>query len=200
MVKYAATLALLSVTVMCATLSYSIVTVNKHVSATLMKLDTEIDEAHRLTLEAGLTVMEARKASVREVQYLDAWNSGISRTLTDLHAAMITTTATVAALQAPIEQSNRTLTTANDTIRLLQAPVQRLDSDLESLQPVIAHTDALVSNPALSTAISNVASTTGHLDATAADVQQEVHSLTHPTWLHKLWGGLLDVAHVFNPL
>lgn len=200
MVKYAATFALIAVGIFFLSATYSQRTLSRHASMTLMKLDDEIDEAHRLTLEAGLTVMEARKASVKEISYLDAWNKGISQALIDFHGVMTSTQATVAALQAPIEQSNRTLTSANDTVRLLQAPIAQLDADLAALQPVIAHTDALVSNPALSTTISNVASTTGHMDATAADVQQEVHSLTHPTWLHKLWGGLLDVAHVFNPL
>jgi hypothetical protein len=192
-VKYAATLALLSVAVMCGTVSYSVVTVNKHLSATLMKLDDEIDEAHRLTLEAGLTVMEARKASVREVQYLDAWNKGISQALNDLHGVMVETRSAVGSIQ-PVA------VTTEATIRALQAPIAQANTDLAALQPVIAHTDALVSDPALTATISNVESTTGHLDATAADVQQEVHSLTHPTWLHKLWGGLLDVAHIFNPL
>lgn len=193
MVKYAATLALLSVAIMCGTVSYSVVTVNKHVSETLMKLDTEIDEAHRLTLEAGLTVMEARKASVKEIAYLDAWNKGISRTLIDFHDVMVETRSAVGSIQ-PVA------VTTEATIRALQAPIAQANTDLAALQPVIAHTDALVSNPDLGATISNVASTTGHLDATAADVQQEVHSLTHPTWLHRLWGGLLDVAHVFNPL
>lgn len=193
MVKYAATLALLSVAVMCGTLSYSIVTVNKHVSATLMKLDTEIDEAHRLTLEAGLTVMEARKASKKESEYLDQWNTAISTSLSDLHNVMLATAGTVEAIR-PVAQAS------TNAINALQVPIGQLNVDLAALQPVIAHTDALVSNPALTATISNVESTTSHLDATAADVQQEVHSLTHPTWAHKLWGGLLDIAHVFNPL
>ena len=191
--NYFKALALLSVTILCLSVSYSVVTVNKHLSATLMKLDTEIDEAHRLTLEAGLTVMEARKASVKEIAYLDAWNKGISRTLIDFHDVMVETRTAVGSIQ-PVA------VTTEATIRALQAPISQANADLAALQPVIAHTDALVSNPDLSTTIANVASTTGHLDATAADVQQEVHSITHPTWLHRIWGGLLDVAHVFNPL
>src|SRR5579859_587085 len=106
MVRYAATLALLCAALMCVTVSYSVVTVNKHLSATLMTLDMEIEEAHRLTLEAGLTVMEARKASAKEVAYLDAWNNQISQALSDFHGVMASTQQTVAALQAPIEQSN----------------------------------------------------------------------------------------------
>jgi hypothetical protein len=178
---------------MCGAVGYSVVTVNKHLSSTLMKLDTEIDEAHRLTLEAGLTVMEARKASVKEIAYLDAWNSGIARTLADLHDVMGATRATVASIQ-PVADA------ATIAIQSTEGPISQLNADLSSLQPVIAHTDALISDPALSATISHVASTTGHLDATAADVQQEVHSLTHPTWAHKIFSWTLAVAHALNPL
>jgi len=192
-VKYAATIALLSVTLLCITATHSLVTVDKHLSVTLMKLNDEIDEMHRLTLEAGLTAMEARKASVKESAYLDKWNAQFTQVIGDVHTAMITTTATIASIQPVTAAATSTLQTTQATVQALQAPIA-------ALQPVIAHTDALVSDPALTATISNVASTTGHLDATAADVQQEVHSFTHPTWLHKIWGGLLDVAHVFNPL
>lgn len=193
MVKYAAVVALLSVSVLCLVGAYSLNTTSKHLSATLMKLDDEIDEAHRLTLEAGLTVMEARKASVKEITYLDAWNKGISRTLMDLHNVAVSAQSAVDGIR-PVE------TAATESLQQATVTIHALQTTANALGPVIAHTDALVSDPAITATLANVQGTTGHLDATAADVQQEVHSLTHPTWLHKLWGGLLDVAHVFNPL
>lgn len=197
MIKYAATLALLSVTIMAAVISLAVVDVNTRLATTFQKLDNEIDEAHRLTLEAGLTVMEARKASVKEIAYLDAWNTGISQTLTDLHQTLSQTSASEAEMSHAAVESTVAL---NKTLTDVQPMLSSATAELSAMQAATGHLDALIQDPALTATISNVASTTGHLDATAADVQQEVHSLTHPTWLHKIWGGLLDVAHVFNPL
>lgn len=192
-------LALLAVTVMCSLIAWHVHTL-PDLSATVTKLNLEIDEAHRLTLEAGLTAMEARKASAKESEYLDQWNSQITSTFQNVNVAVSSlstvssatvstlqeTQVTVHSLQAPIQSANQTLMAAQKAI--------------EDLQPVIAHTDALVSNPALAATISNVAGTTGHLDATSADVQAVVHGYLHPTWAHKIFSWTLDIGHVFNPL
>lgn len=129
-----------------------------YMPALASQVELDLEEGHRLILEAGLTATEARKASAEE------------------RAALPALTASA------------------------QASIDSLNREMVTLQSVTSHADALVSDPNLRATIAHVESTTGHLDGTAADVQQEVHSLTHPTWLHKMWGGMLDIAHVFNPL
>lgn len=102
--------------------------------------------------------------------------------------------------RATTEQATATLKTTQETVQALQAPIDQANATLAALQPVIAHTDALVSDPKLTATIANVESTTGHLDATAKDVQQEVYKYTHPTWAMRIWEWSLDVAHALNPL
>lgn len=132
--------------------------VRKALPPLVNQVTADLQEGHRVILEAGLTAMEARKASAEERAALPALTAGA------------------------------------------QDAIEGLNREMAALQSVTVHADALVSDPNIPATIAHVESTTGHLDATAGDVQQEVHSLTHPTLLHKIWGGLLDVAHVFNPL
>lgn len=195
-----ASCALVAFTVFCGTLTLAVIDVNTRIAVTFGKLDNEIDEMHRLTLEAGLTAMEARKASAKESTYLDQWNAQLSRAFDDVHKVMGATAVTVASIQPVAAAATNTLQATQHTVQALQAPIAQANATLAALQPVIAHTDALVSDPHIASTIANTDSTVGHLNATAGDLQQEVHALTHPTWLHKLWGGILDVAHVFNPL
>lgn len=192
--------ALVAFSILCAAVTLAVVDVNTRIAVTFQKLDNEIDEMHRLTLEAGLTAMEARKASAKEISYLDTWNNQISQSVTDFQEVMLQTRSTLATIQDTSQAATGAIQTTQATVQALQAPIVQADVTLKALQPVIAHTDALVTDPAITATLANVRATTAHLDATAADVQEAVHKYTHPTLLHKLWGGILDVAHVFNPL
>lgn len=195
-----ASCALVAFTVLCGVLAMAVIDVNTRVAGTVGKLDNELDEMHRLTLEAGLTAMEARKASKKEETALDNYNLQIGKIFDDVHTAMLAVTVTVSSIKPVADAATDTLKTTQQTVQALQAPINQANTTLAALQPVIAHTDALVMDPAITGTITNVENATAHLNATAADVQAEVHSITHPTLLHKIWGGLLDVAHVFNPL
>lgn len=141
-----------------ATVTATVADVKADLPPLVKQATADLQEGHNLILEAGLTAMEARKASAEERAALPGLTLGV------------------------------------------EDAIGNLNDEMTALQDVTRHADKLVSDPDIPTTIAHVESTTGHLDATAADVQQEVHSLTHPTWLHKLWGGVLDVAHVFNPL
>lgn len=189
-----------SLTILALVVSMAVVDVNTRLSVTFGKLDNEIDEMHRLTLEAGLTASEARKASIKESAYLDQWNSQIAKFMGDAQAVMIQTRQTVASIQDVSQAATDTLQTTQVTIQALQAPITQANADLAALEPFIAHSDALVTNPAIPATLANVQSTTGHLDATAKDVQETVHSYTHPTWAHKIFAWTLDIAHALNPL
>ena len=192
--------ALLAFSILCVTAAYSIANLDKHVSNTLMKLNDELDEAHRLTLEAGLTAMEARKASAKEISYLDAWNKEISSSIIDFQQVMLQTRQTLAAIQGTSEAATQTVTALQAPITQATATLQAAQRSTEALQPVLSHLDALVSDPQLTDTIAQTDATMSHLDATAADVQQEVYKYTHPGIWAKIKGAVLDIAHVFNPL
>ena len=200
-------IALLALTVLCVAVTVNVVSISHQAQSTIYKIDGEIDELHRLTLEAGLTAMEARKASAKESAYLDQWNSQIANTMDSVSRVMSQTVITVASIQDTAQAATGTLQTAQGTIQALQAPITQATSTLqaaqrttEDLQPVIGHLDALVTDPAIAATLANVQGTTAHLDATAADVQAEVYKYTHPGIWAKIKGITLDIAHVFNPL
>ena len=191
-------LALCAVSVLCGTAAYRVYTLPKlpDLSPTLTKLDLELDEAHRLTLEAGLTAMEARKASAKESAYLDQWNSQLSATMVDAQGVMIQTSqtlgtmqATTGALQSPIYQATATLKAAQSTT--------------EAMQPVLSHLDALVTDPAIQNTITQTDLTMSHLDALSDDLQEEADKFVHPPkkklgFWGTIWAGV-QVAHKFEP-
>lgn len=198
MVKVAASIALLSVSVLCLSAAYQLRIIEKHLSVTIMatgdtltKVNLELDEMHRLTLEAGLTAMEARKASAKEAGYLDTWNRELTQTLANVNDTLLSAKTTIAGLNGVTTAAVGTLGSATTTlsalqspIAQLQAPIAQLNVDLQALQPAINHTDA----------------TMDHVAATTADVQQAVHSYLHPTWPQRILGwvktGIVTVGQI----
>jgi hypothetical protein len=189
-VKYAAFVALMSVSILCITATYCMTT-------TLSKLDNEIDELHRLTLEAGLTAMEARKASVKESKYLDTWNSEITKTINNVNSTLLSSTASIASVSAA---SVSTLQATQETVSSLQAPILSANQALTAATGSINDLDTLIKNPAIPETIAHTDATMSHVDATTKDVQDEVYKYTHPGIWSRIKGFALDVAHVFNPL
>lgn len=200
MVKAAATLALLSVALMCGAVSYSVVTVNKHLSSTLIKLDSEIDEAHRLTLEAGLTVMEARKASSEERSYLKTWNTQLSQTLEAATSTLQAAQTSIVSMSTVSNAAVSTLNTTQQTVASLQEPIRNAATTLTEAQKAISDLDVLITDPNIPATIAHTDATMSHLDATTKDVQDEVYRYTHPGIWTKIKGFALDIAKVFNPL
>ena len=198
MVKVAASIALLSVSVLCLSAAYQLRIIEKHLSVTIMatgdtlaKVNLELDEMHRLTLEAGLTAMEARKASAKEAGYLDTWNRELTQTLANVNDTLLSAKTTIAGLNGvttaavgTLGSATTTLSALQSTIAQLQAPIAQLNVDLQALQPAINHTDA----------------TMDHVAATTADVQQAVHSYLHPTWPQRILGwvkaGVVTVGQI----
>jgi chromosome segregation ATPase len=205
MVKVAATIALLSVSVWCLSAAYQLRVIEKHLAATTMavgdtlaKVNLELDEMHRLTLEAGLTAMEARKASKKESEYLDKWNTQLAQVMTDVHSVMQETAGTVASIQPVTAAATSTLQTTQATVAQLQAPIAQANADFAQLQAPIAQLN--VDLQALQPAINHTDATMDHVAATTADVQQAVHSYLHPTWPQRILGwvktGVVTVGQI----
>lgn len=165
-----------------------------------MTLDTEIEELHRLTLEAGLTAMEARKASVKESEYLDTWNSDLINTFRGVNTSLITLNSSIASIGSVTSAATSTLITTQQTVADLQTPIRDASSTLMAAQRATDDLDTLLRLPALTSTIEHTDATMSHLDATTKDVQDAVHKYTHPGVWTRIKGFALDVAHVFNPL
>lgn len=120
----------------------------------------------------------------------------ISNTLTSANSALAavkTTADTTSTSEVQI---------ANASVETIQGVQPVLSTANQSLQQIILATNQLnklVSDPEITQTITNVNSTTKHLDTTSKDVEDEVHSLTHPTWAHKIFSWSLDVVHAVNP-
>lgn len=192
-----------------STIGYRVLTAPKipDLAPTVEKVNAEIDEAHRLTLEAGLTAMEARKASAKEISYLDQWNNQFSATINDFQQVMLQTRSTLAAVQGTSEAATSTIQTTQETVAALQAPITQAAATLqaaqratEALQLAVVHLDVLVSDPAIKDTIAHTDATMGHVDATTGDVQHVVHEWAFPGIWSRVKGVALDIAHAFNPL
>lgn len=168
------------------------------------KATLDLDEAHRVLLESGLTAMEARKASAEERAALPKLTAQASQTLTALDAWMAAgrnTTSGIGDSQAAIARSTVTaLASLDTTVRDVQPVLQQAQVSIAKLDPLIMDLDRQVNDPAIAASLHNIDGTTASMEASAKDVQQEVHAITHPGWVKRCWGFVLDVAHVFNPL
>jgi ABC-type transporter Mla subunit MlaD len=194
--------ALLAVTIFFASASYNISNVCKHLSATIMeadttitKVNTEIDEMHRLTLEAALTAAEARKASVQEEQFLTTSNKQVAQVLDNLNATLVSVRAT--SDQAARSASDVASVTST-TIQNVQPILEAATSELKALQTTTESLNTLVADPHLAATIANVDETTQHLNKTAAETESWMHGILHPSWASRIKSWLIDAATVLK--
>lgn len=188
---------------LCLTLSFAVRSTAKHINNlametgdTLHKVNTEIDELHRATLEVGLTAREARKASIKEVAMLNMWNASVSTTLANLNSTLLSVQRT-----SDVSAQNLSLLATNTsaTIQGFQPVLSSANSELVAMQAATKDLDGLVNDPNLAKTLANVSSTTKHLDATSSDVKDWVHDKLHPSWATKAWGIMLDIGSALNP-
>lgn len=166
------------------------------VSATLTKTNQVLDDAHRVLLEAGLTAMEARKASAKESAYLDKWNVGISATLGNTNRVLLSLAATSDGIrdsQAAIAaQTVGTLKAAQESIDGIKPVEENMSATLLALQKTSTDINTLV--PPLTVLANNSASAMGHIDATTADVQTAVHTYLFPSWPKRVWSFVMNTG------
>jgi ABC-type transporter Mla subunit MlaD len=194
--------ALLSVTLLCLSVAHQVTTVGKHLSNTLMnvnvtikKVDAEVDEMHRLTVEAALTATEARKASVQEEQFLTTSNKQVAQVLDNLNATLVSVRAT--SDQAARSASDVASVTST-TIQNVQPVLEAATSELKTLQTTTESLNTLVTDPHLAATVANVDETTQHLNKTAAETESWMHGILHPSWASRIKSWLIDAATVLK--
>jgi hypothetical protein len=159
------------------------------------KAAVDMDEAHRLLLEAGLTAREARLAATEERKSLGRWNKTADST-NALLASLRDTTDGVNKSQARItEQAVSVLQQTNTAIAGLAPLTDNVNKEVTALNAVTGHLDAVVSNKHIDGVLAHLDgttahldSTTGHVDAMAKDAEQKVHAMLHPKWSTRLIG------------
>jgi hypothetical protein len=184
--------------------------VSAALAPTLAKVNEDLDEAHRLTLEAGLTAMDARKASAEELKALPALTQGIQTTVASSSAALLATrdTAVQVGLSAQEISTSATqlLSASTATVSGLQPVEQQATASLEALNSATTRLDALLADPSIAKSADNIESITASGKEFAADSAFELHKFVHPDKVKLgFWGtidgGLLWAhSHVIPPL
>ena len=168
-------------------------------------IDADAQEAHRVLLEAGLTAREARLASTEERAYLanelPALTERTKRTLDDTDALLQTLRATSGALTDTAHSATGLLNAARGPVDGISLTLDQTRIALAGLTPVeeaatftIQDTDTLVKSPDISASLHNVSQGTAELAATAKDVREEVHAVTHPKPLVSVINWLLKIG------
>lgn len=196
-----------AIALMCVTIAiftYQLKIVTAQLTNTIHLANKDLVKVNDLLVHVDQTANAARLASNKESAYLDQWNKQISETMVNVNGVLQTTQKTISATAENeteiVSASKQTLLVTQTAIQGLSPVEENATAELASLKATTDNLNKLVSDPQITATIANVNSTTKHIDDTAADVQQYVHSITHPTILHEVWNGMLDVAHVFNPL
>ena len=164
------------------------------ISGTQVKLNGDLDEVHRLILEAGLTAMEARKASSLELKYLPEWNQQITATIGNVNH-------TVSALQGTARAASQTLHGASLDLSAMNDSIAATKPLIEAGTATVKHYDAMA--PTLSATAANVQRMTADGARITKDAADEADKLAHPK-KKKLgfWGGFwvgMQYVHKLMP-
>lgn len=175
------------------------------VAPLLAQANLDLQEAHRLVLEAALTAEEARKASSMEVTALPQLTAGVQATLGSANEAVLATRDVAVQLKASAVQitadSSAVLHTANTTVAGLGNVEASAVRSIDQIELSTSHLDVLLSDPDIPIIVSNLhatsvnlTATTGSVKDTAADVQQAVHSYLHPTLAVKIYHAIANTG------
>jgi ABC-type transporter Mla subunit MlaD len=160
----------------------------------LPKLDSEIDETHRASVEVGLSAMETRKAGVTINKALPGVLAGIQ---TDVDNAGKTLTTTNKAI-ADIDGNQNTLTAdAQPVLHNLADALAATRESVTGLKPVetaltktIGSANTLISDPHIAGTVAHLDAAAGNVQDMSADAKAKVHSLLHP----KAWTTAVNVT------
>lgn len=196
--------ALVAFAYLCLTISMAVRTTSAHLNSltmqsgdTVRKMNLELDELHRLTLEAGLTAMEARKASAKELAFLDTLNYQVTATT---YQAQNTLLAVAHTAEQATNSEAQVSSSVTKTLAALPPVLAASAAEMQQLQLTTQHLDALVADPSIPATLSNVADTSAHVDQMSAEAKTAFHAYLHPTWAQRAWGWSLQIAgHVLNP-
>jgi hypothetical protein len=176
-----------------------------NVQPLLSQAQLDLEELHRVTLEAGLTAREARMASHDERLALPNITGDVDTLLIRSAQALAATSDTarlVGTDAAAITGSTTALLDASTkTVAGLQ-PIELKAADaVEQMRTDEAHLDALIADPDIPIAIANLKDTgaaavraTSNVADTTADVKDAVHSYLHPTLATKIWHAVANTG------
>lgn len=168
-------------------------------------IQNDADEAHRVLLEAGLTAMTARQASADEERYLKQQLPVITtqteRTLADADVLLRNLQGTSTALGDTARSATGVLDATRTTVADIAPILQQTHETLVGLQPLevgaaqtLADADTLVKDPDIAASLRNVNEGTAQIAATAKDVREEVHAITHPKPLTQIIDWVLKIG------
>ena len=171
-------------------------------------IQADADDAGRVLYEAGLTAMEARKASAEERAYisqqLPLFTQKTERALDDTDALLVSLRSTSGDLAGTARSATGVLEATRESVAGIAPILNQTRETIAGLDPVesaaavmLKDGDALVKDPDISSSLRNVSQGTAELAATAKDVREEVHAMTHPkplvtviNWLIRIGGAL----------
>jgi chromosome segregation ATPase len=175
--------------------------VHRAIGPAAAKLDNEIDEAHRATLEIGLTAENLRKAtaawqqaSQSQIAATSQVTAQLNANLAQLHQSVGQLNVTFADLQELVQHTDASLNGEHGVLPELAQEEIQLEGATNALQNTLLNANNAAFNLALLTSDSNLkktldglaqtsanaAATTAHLDATAGDIEAFVHRETTP--------------------
>jgi methyl-accepting chemotaxis protein len=198
-----------SVSVLAIEATRSLRTGQAQVTGLVSKLNLELDEAHRLTLEAGLTAMEARKASVKESAYLDEWHKQIGVTfhgINDVLGSLRTTSDTTAQSEQHVAgAATETIQAAQQTVKAAQPALDNLAGELADLRVATKDLDARIADPNIGKTVANFQVTSDNAAVISTEGRQVVEKYALPSkkklgFWSSIWATAQVVHKVSPPL
>jgi hypothetical protein len=179
-----------------AGLNTTLAQVNNPRGGTLQLVNKDLVDVKSLIVHIDQTAFAAQQASQAQIASINAWDGKVSVALDSANGVLLSLQRTSDGLgvsQAAIAgQAVATLQETQATIAGLKPVSDNAAAEIAELQKTTADLDAIM--PALNLTAQNSASTMGHINGTAADVQQAVHDYLHPTLLHRIYSALANTG------
>jgi len=172
-------------------------------------LDGDLAQIGDTVNHLDTTVKQLDYASREQQQYLEQWNQQVTQAMGHTNELLVSLKNTSEGInrqdQEAVKHLDQVLDTANSTVAGIQPIESSLSAEIDQTKQLTAGLTSLtpdlqITADHLKNTSSETEDTMANLRDTTGDVKQAVHSWTHPGWVKKIWNGVLDVAHVFNPL
>jgi uncharacterized protein YoxC len=194
---------LLAVSFMCVTLGITALRLGTTVQKANANIDLVQQDIHRLVQETRITMKDINHAAIDERFYFEkqmpAVVDQVQGILGDTHRLLVsanTATETLSENQNKLtDQAVTVLKTTDTTISHVDVVLGQANNDLAQLEVTEKHLDALIQSPDITQTLKNVDATTASTARTMNDIEDEVHTITHPRLIVSIANWTLKVVH-----
>lgn len=170
---------------------------------TLYELNKAITDTGDLIKETHEEVREAKKTEDYEAAQVPIITGQIKGVISEANSLLASLRGTSNAMGDTARSATGVLAATQESVKGIAPILEQTRTTLVGLEPVesaaaktLNDADSLVKDPDISASLRNVNDGTAQIAATAKDVREEVHAITHPKPAAQIIGWVLKISQV----